>query len=802
MEGIQQLLNLSCRILPESLISKCLQSLFVAPVLSSTSDANSAEYRRNLNILATDFGLCTIACLAQKFVQSVSSNLNWETKRRNNCLNRLSMYCNFDHFDSINDVFEAAEKVESSSSSKTSPNEYFESSLFAALKCITSYMPGIFQLAREKRFEEAPQNVEIVYPKCVENIADSVSNLQAKLVPFLGASLNRDGCNILLLIFLILVDSSVQNLKQQRSSTDRDGVFTNVYFTEMLENYCKAKSNFHSEDLGPTAEIQTILSVPVSKKLNLDQSFSNKSDGCDCSLAVFFSLIEQEVLRTQNFYVAFAGIRLLTTLADKTLLFPRINALVFTLLQLMFTDKMEFCDSKFNYGADPLTGFLNSFCKTVVNVENMISELSLYPKCRQCLLLLKPYVSSSISISQRVRNSNTFEIFRILWFTLLSQDKTNLYRCLGVIMSDLLATLLISNSSKLSLSSSKKRFRESQTKKIFPHFELEHLDLYYNFVMSTVPSILLMAKPHIPVADESANDHPTPYSSFIHILQTVMLSLKELEKVIDDGEFLPFILKTSSSTIRVCRALLPAVLEAFDCCIHWRSMQPIPERHASDDNSLDSGPTTDWGALNHLEVASDWAMCCANSIGKFGITLKEKIIFPGNLKVSSGTIRSLPVMQNEVASFQTKMLRIAKIQGLSTTRIGRCQLTEVVDSYRKKTELVLRLYKNILDSPVSNALFEPSEGEIFSFHGLSFSKGHASLEIDQRSSMSGLENDVPTSFDLFFTSNREDSGEQSFTTIRSSSASGNTGWGLYSYEDSHEKSDSDSEKSVSEFEVS
>jgi hypothetical protein len=291
-----------------------------------------------------------------------------------------------------------------------------------------------------------------------------------------------------------------------------------------------------------------------------------------------------------------------------------------------------------------------------------------------------------------------------------------------------------------------------------------------------------MTKPCIPVPEETAVGHSTPYTSFIHVLQTVMFCLKELEKLIEDGDQIPFILKTSSITIRVCRALLPAALVAFDSCIRWRSTQPMPENiddsASSDDNGSDSPTAVDWGALSLLGAAADWAMSCSVAVGRFGTALKEKIILPGNLKVSSGIIRALPAMQNDVATFQTKMLRTAKVHGISTSRMGTCQLSTIVETYREKTECVLHLYKNILGTPISAALFDAAERETFVFHGLSSARNHSHAHGEE---IEGLVNDVPTSFDLFFDPGREELAESSFTTVRSGNGdTGMSGWGIYS----------------------
>jgi hypothetical protein len=247
----------------------------------------------------------------------------------------------------------------------------------------------------------------------------------------------------------------------------------------------------------------------------------------------------------------------------------------------------------------------------------------------------------------------------------------------------------------------------------------------------------------------------------IHLLQTFMWCLREKCKLITEGDMLPFILKTCAVTVRACRSVLAACLTALDRCVDWRNQQPIPNEDGFDqDDQNENGSTslprvTDWGALSHLADALDWVCSCATTISSYGTALKEKIALPGDLKAPPMLTRALPR-----------------------------DLSAVANSYRERMEVVISLYRNILDSPVSSEMFYKSEDEdSFIYGGLSSPRRNNSLrgkEFDE-----ALDSDIPTSFDYFFGTHRDDGSAESsssFAVLQAGNTAGKSGWGLYSYE--------------------
>ena len=386
-----------------------------------------------------------------------------------------------------------------------------------------------------------------------------------------------------------------------------------------------------------------------------------------------------------------------------------------------------------------------------------------------------------------------------MWWAL---NEENSYRCMSVVLTDLLATLRtpLSNSTRgsrqlqrqhaskpgttpMSIYSRYIQNSEPKVSKVFPQFQVTNLDAYFNLVISTMPSIVLKSQPAIPSKEEEKAGHANPYQPLIHSLQTFMWTLHELEKLIDEEEAILFILKTSVITTRSCRAMLEAILGALDTCTDWRSLQDLVydddgDGHMDDvdnntvhdddySNHKEKDFVSDWGSVTYLQSALEWCMKCGALIGHFGMIFKEKIIIPGNFEIPSHLIRNLPALQNDVNTFTTKITRISITHGnnkiiapsltSSSASLIHQSLHTAATDYRTRFELVLSVYKGIFDTPVSSAMFAVSGDRGSSIwasrRGLLQSSSSSSMLIDDNLNGSSASMDqAKTSFDIFFNS--------------------------------------------------
>jgi hypothetical protein len=112
-------------------------------------------------------------------------------------------------------------------------------------------------------------------------------------------------------------------------------------------------------------------------------------------------------------------------------------------------------------------------------------------------------------------------------------------------------------------------------------------------------------------------------------------------------------------------------------------------------------------------------------------------------------------------------------------------------AYRSHLELLPRMYKSILNSPVSSALFGPmGENGATAFAGLYRASTSAFW-----SGPSGQEASLQrTSFDIFFEERQSGHGDSAFSVhtpgVGGSSGTAVSGWGIYNYEEEVEEEDS------------
>lgn len=311
---------------------------------------------------------------------------------------------------------------------------------------------------------------------------------------------------------------------------------------------------------------------------------------------------------------------------------------------------------------------------------------------------------------------------------------------------------------------------------------------------------------------------------------------------------------------------MDALTGALENCIDWRSSQALPSdmnddddddmKEEGEDEEEESGrhgnrrgreggegtrkaksAKVDWGNVSFLQHLIEWANKGSIAIGHFGNVIKEEIVLLGALEVPTHLVRVLPALQNDVSSFNAKVRRIAaghkklysnrsssKLHAMSLPSLRQMSGVEALvacsASYRARFEMLLVLYRNIFDAPVSSVLFAPAEETRDALdalwsrgrgdHKASVATGSGSFSMEEQSTdemyrQNDKDYSSKTSFDIFFSSksngnrnndnggsNAGDSSMSGFGVhTDSGAADDNEGWGLYNCNDNSDEDEED-----------
>ena len=402
--------------------------------IDPTDDLNFEAYNIKLHRLSTDFGLCLTSCLSFKVLSQTCSNNLWDIDIRI----KDSSYELF-HGDLNNpDDKEAQGK-----------------SLWDSLNIIGTYIPGMYSLLKKNQSNELNSDDsdyvsgEVKVKVKVHPLTADTTTFINSMDYFLGQPLTHDGLVFLIVTYFVLLDFKMQDIKHVHINEEDFELNKSKEFIQSIQGFnFSSKKYFHAEtdNNNNHHSDSQVSSIPVFKSVSSSSHQIESPIHHHQAAASFYINIENYILETKSFNIALSGMRILTRIVEDTWIYPRITALSWKILTVLYTEKLNFYTSSHEVGFDHLSLLFSKYFESYPSMElNFKENFSIREK--NCRALLRSYLNTAKNKSNKYakikESQTTFEIFKAFWFNWLALEKDKAYLGVSVAIVDLFAIFAV-----------------------------------------------------------------------------------------------------------------------------------------------------------------------------------------------------------------------------------------------------------------------------------------------------------------------------------------------------------------------
>jgi hypothetical protein len=490
-----------------------------------------------------------------------------------------------------------------------------------------SWHPGPASASVRNNFSSTPvaPNLTLTAPHPLD-CRDSSDPLE-RLHGMMGAPLDRAGCAVLVLVMFALLDQGV-HLARRRATGDLMEIAADPFISSVAKAIARGALALATGGLSGTE-------VPHPS----DSSHER------CSMLALYEVFEKQAIDTQDVTLAVAGLHLLSSLSEGTLLARRQASAAWTLLHTLHTQQASLsthllsqgvgrdakeCDQDRIPGTDDLWLHLASYVCPALSpsLDRALGELQhggnagffvasgskAYKSAVSVFRLalgMSAATSRNLDLSFSAQGVSSFRMIWTAWWSAeapVSRVNGVVSLLLEIFRCHLLPPDIISPAGPSAKSGAvekgKSSSRASRTTPVsaedsrtrvsyvppasldissFPTLCSDTLEALFTLALGMFPALFLLAQPQsfLDLPEGDEEREAGPYGSFVGVAKAFVWVLQQLEEVLEDGSRLHFTMRTSSLCVRITRAVLVCVEGAVVGVAAWRSSQVLPSNTRS-----------------------------------------------------------------------------------------------------------------------------------------------------------------------------------------------------------------------------